>query len=81
MIVQTMATLKGMENAGLIKFAPHTGVKVKGLYGGKDFVIHYVDDTMPGVPSLFTYKGAKYKLTYVSGCFYPYVKFVSKINQ
>jgi len=65
--VRNMATLNGMQKANLITFAPETGCKI-----GKN-TIYYVNDVCNGVMSIFTYKGVKYCLKYVSGCFYPYV--------
>lgn len=72
-VVNDMSILKGMQTKGLIKFHPQTGTKITGLYGGKKFTCHYVDDRCEGVPTIFEYKGKKYTLKYFSGCFCPYV--------
>ena len=72
-IIKNIRTLEGMAKQGLIKLHNQTGIKIKGLYGGKSFTCCYVDDRCEGVPSTFLYKGNWYELKYVSGCFMPYV--------
>ncbi len=69
--VKNMATLKGMQKKGLIKFTEQTGCKIN------KHTIYYVDDLCEGVSSVFEYNGNKFCLEYVSGCFYPYVMYYS----
>ena len=69
MIVKNIQTLNKMQSQGLIKFAPETGCKI-----AKN-TIFYVDSIINNF-STFTYQKGIYKLTYVSGCFYPYVTFI-----
>ena len=76
-LVHNITALKGMQKAGLIKFHEQTGTKITGLYGGKSFTCTYVDDLCEGVYAPFEYKGNKYRLKYVSGCFMPYVEIVT----
>lgn len=72
-IITNMSLLKDMQKAGLIKFTEETGIKITGLYDGESFICHYIDDLCEGIYSPFEYKGIKYKLIYISGCFYPYI--------
>jgi len=71
-IIRHTPTLNAMAKQGLIKLANETGCKI-----GKH-TIHYVDDICNGISQPFTYKGSRYQLTYVSGCFCPYVSLVGK---
>jgi len=70
-VVNDMRILKGMEKAGLIKLDGQTGTKITGLYSDKKFTCCYIDCAVGN--SIFEYKGKKYQVKFVSGCFCPYV--------
>ena len=69
MIVNNLNTLKAMEKKGFIKFCDQTGEKITTLYSNKTMVCYYIDEG----DSSFTYKGKKYGVKYLDGCFYPFV--------
>ena len=67
-VILDLRHLKKFERKGLVVFAPDTGMKITGLYGGKPFTCTYIDSA-----DTFVYDGYKYHAEYFSGCFYPYL--------
>ncbi len=72
-LVKDGRTLKALERAGKIK-EPEPMFRPKGKTWGKGYA--YVNNTDYSKNS-FSHNKKNYKLTYVSGCFFP---FVEKIN-
>ena len=68
-LIKNMNTLKAMQRAGFIKFCDQTGETIETLYSRKKHICHYVDDG----DREFTYKGKRYGIKYMDGCFYPFV--------
>lgn len=66
--VRSFSTLEKMSQLGHIELAPETGCKI-----GKK-TIYYVRGTLNGT---FEYKGRRYKETYLSGCFYPFIESIN----
>lgn len=71
-IVSDLRVLKAMERAGLIRFHKDTGKRLAGLYGGKHKIC-YVGGYPEDGDIDFEYKGKRYTLRYLSGCFCPFV--------
>lgn len=69
-IVNNLRRLKELEKEGLIKLHPQTGCKVKSL-DGQLVTTWYIDDYVKS--SEFVFKGRKYSVKYVDGCFFPFV--------
>lgn len=68
-----------MEKQGFIVLHPQTGSKITGLYDGEPFICTYVDDYGPKGHPNFQYGRGIYKLTYISGCFCPYVELIKSL--
>lgn len=67
--IDSISLLKSMAKAGIITLHHQTGKKITGLYSDKKFTCTYVDDG----PHTFDFRGRRYGVRYVSGCFCPYV--------
>lgn len=67
-IVKDIRLLRRMEKAGLIELHPQTGKTVShyGLKCTAWYIRNHEKDH-------FEYKGKKYEIQFMSGCFYPYV--------
>lgn len=72
MYIENKQTLKAMAKRGLIQWP------VRG--DDRFCYVDYAKDANGHDISSFEYKGAKYRLRYNSGCFYPYVAFESLIK-
>lgn len=70
--VSDLRVLKAMERTGLIRFHEDTGKWLEGWYGGKHKIC-YVGGYPEGGDIDFKYKGKRYTLRYMSGCFCPFV--------
>jgi len=67
-VILDIKHLRVLESRGLVEFAPETGTKITGLYGGKPFTCTYIDSA-----DTFIWGHYKYRTEYFSGCFYPYL--------
>lgn len=62
-------TLRALERAGHIE-EPSKGLRPKGARWGSGYA--YVDQADEKPPE-FTHKGRRYKVSYIDGCFFPFV--------
>lgn len=71
-IVTDFRLLKSMALHGKIELHPHTGKKVKTLFGSsiRVFYINGITDNKYS----FEFRGKKYREKYLSGCFYPFIE-------
>lgn len=70
-VVKDIGRLKMLAKAKLINFCNQTGTKIHGLHSSKLFTCYYIDDATGS--SSFEFRGVKYVVEYVDGCFYPFV--------
>lgn len=66
MVITNKKTLKKMNDLGLIQWPVRGGSRFS-------YVDNAVNEDGSEKSSFFEYKGKKYCLKYVSGCFFPYV--------
>ena len=73
--VPPAATLRAMARAGFIVLGDEFGKQVRH-WTGRLVKVWYVEDAGPALEhwwSSFEFKGVRYRLRYVSGCFKPFV--------
>ena len=73
--VPSAATLRAMARAGFVVLGDEFDKQVRHWTGGL-VRIRYVEDAGPALKrwwSVFEFKGVRYRLRYISGCFKPFV--------
>lgn len=79
-IITDIKLLKRMAKRGYIELHPHTGKKVKH-WSGQYTISYYVEgkgEKLERERDSFIFEEKEYELTYLDGCFFPFVTEVGK---